>query len=161
MLMLRCGWLIRLSVGDVLSRYRHGKLPKAFKIIPALSNWEDIVCVGACLPARLHDSGTGLTRAACVRACVQVYLTRPHEWTPQSFYQATRLFASNLNPRMAQRFYNVILLPRLRDEIQSKKRLPHPLYMCVKKAVYKPAAFYKGIVLPLCEVRQEFYAREM
>jgi essential nuclear protein 1 len=81
-------------------------------------------------------------------------LTSPHEWTPQAFYQATRLFASNLNPRMAQRFYNVYLLPRVRDEIQEKKRLPRPMYMALKKAVYKPAAFYKGIVLPLCEVPQ-------
>ena len=30
------------SVRDVLSKYRSGKLPKAFKIIPSLSNWEQV-----------------------------------------------------------------------------------------------------------------------
>ena len=31
------------SVGDVMKRYRSGKVPKAFKIIPALANWEEVV----------------------------------------------------------------------------------------------------------------------
>ena len=30
------------EVKTILSRYRSGKLPKAFKIIPALSNWEQV-----------------------------------------------------------------------------------------------------------------------
>lgn len=30
------------SVGTILSRYRSGKLPKAFKLIPNLSNWEEV-----------------------------------------------------------------------------------------------------------------------
>ena len=37
-------WLLILnlySVGRVLSTYRSGKLPKAFKIIPTLKNWEE------------------------------------------------------------------------------------------------------------------------
>jgi essential nuclear protein 1 len=67
-------------------------------------------------------------------------------------YQATRIFASNLNAKMAQRFYNLVLLPRVRDDIQSNKRLHFALYQALKKAVYKPAAFYKGILLPLCQV---------
>ena len=31
------------TVGEILSKYRSGKLPKAFKIIPSLRNWEDIL----------------------------------------------------------------------------------------------------------------------
>lgn len=31
------------GVGQVLSTYRSGKLPKAFKIIPKLSNWEQVL----------------------------------------------------------------------------------------------------------------------
>ena len=31
------------SVGDILSKYRSGKLPKAFKIIPSLQNWEEVL----------------------------------------------------------------------------------------------------------------------
>lgn len=46
---------------QVLSKYRSGKLPKAFKIIPALSNWEQVL-----------------------------YLTEPEKWTAAAMYQATR-----------------------------------------------------------------------
>lgn len=35
------------AVGAVLKQYRSGKLPKAFKVIPNLSNWEQILyCTG-------------------------------------------------------------------------------------------------------------------
>lgn len=67
-------------------------------------------------------------------------------------YQATRLFASNLADPMAQRFYNLVLLPRIRDDIDEFKRLNFHLYQALRKAIFKPAAFFKGIVLPLCEV---------
>ena len=30
------------SVGKLLSTYRSGKLPKAFKIVPRLANWEEV-----------------------------------------------------------------------------------------------------------------------
>ncbi|KAM7292026.1 bystin [Ixodes scapularis] len=62
------------GVKKVLSRYRSGKLPKAFKIIPALSNWEQVL-----------------------------YLTDPDSWSSGAMYQATRIFASNLKDKMAQR----------------------------------------------------------
>jgi essential nuclear protein 1 len=66
--------------------------------------------------------------------------------------QATRLFASNLNAKMAQRFYSLVLLPRVIEDIKEHKKLNYHLYLALKKALYKPAAFYKGILLPLCEV---------
>jgi len=50
------------------------------------------------------------------------------------------------------RFYNLVLLPRVRDDISEFKRLNFHLYMAVKKAIYKPGAFFKGFLLPLCEV---------
>lgn len=31
------------GVGQVLTKYRSGKLPKAFKIIPNLKNWEQML----------------------------------------------------------------------------------------------------------------------
>ncbi|KFW76664.1 Bystin, partial [Manacus vitellinus] len=110
------------GVREVLSKYRSGKLPKAFKIIPALSNWEQIL-----------------------------YITEPEAWTAAAMYQATRIFSSNLKERMAQRFYNLVLLPRVRDDIAEYKRLNFHLYMALKKALFKPAAWFKGILLPLCE----------
>merc|ERR1712216_207674 len=33
------------------------------------------------------------------------------------------------------------------------KKLNFHLYVSLKKALYKPAAFYKGVLLPLCEDR--------
>jgi essential nuclear protein 1 len=110
------------SVGQLMSRYRAGKVPKAFKIIPALNDWEDVLA-----------------------------LTHPERWSPQAMYQATRLFASNMNPRMAQKFYSSVLLPAIREDIQANKSLNYHHYMSLKKAIYKPASFFKGILFPLCE----------
>lgn len=42
----------------------------------------------------------------------------------------------------------------MQDNIRTYKELNFHLYQALYKAAYKPAAFYKGIVLPLCEVRQ-------
>jgi len=112
------------GVGQILVKYRSGKLPKAFKVIPSLTNWEDVL-----------------------------YLTEPDQWTAAAMFQATRTFVSNLNAKMAQRFFNLVLLPRVRDDIAEYKRLNYHLYMSLKKALFKPAAFFKGILLPLCESR--------
>lgn len=110
------------DIGKLLTHYTSGKLPKAFKVLPSLHNWEEVL-----------------------------YLTRPDQWTPQAMYAATRIFASNLNPKMAQRFYNLVLLDAVRADIYSNKKLNYHYYMALKKSVYKPAAFFKGILLPLCK----------
>ena len=110
------------GVKAVLSRYRSGKIPKAFKIIPNIANWEQVL-----------------------------ELTGPETWTASAMYAATRLFTSNLKERMAQRFFNLILLPRVRDDIYEYKRLNYHLYQALRKALFKPGAFIKGIILPLCE----------
>ncbi|XP_046363047.2 bystin-like [Haliotis rufescens] len=110
------------SIRQILQKYRSGKLPKAFKIIPTLRNWEQIL-----------------------------YLTEPETWSAATMCQATRIFVSNLNAKMAQRFFNLVLYPRVRDDIAEYKRLNFHLYMAVQKSLFKPAAFFKGILLPLCE----------
>ncbi|KAG2525783.1 hypothetical protein JM16_004228 [Phytophthora kernoviae] len=110
------------GVGKILQRYTSGKLPKAFKIVPSLSYWEDIL-----------------------------WLTNPEKWSPHAMRAATRLFASNLNPKMAQRFFNIFLLEHVRQDIHENKRLNFHLYMALKKALYKPQAFFKGVIIPLCE----------
>merc|ERR1719191_1387678 len=108
------------EIGVYLSRYKAGKIPKAFKIIATLKNWEEVL-----------------------------YLTKPVDWRPAAMYQAVRIFISNLNPRMAQRFLNLVLLPAVRDDIAEHKRLNFNYYQALKKSVFKPAAFFKGILLPL------------
>lgn len=112
------------GVGKHLSKYNSGKMPKAFKHIPSLQYWEDVL-----------------------------YLTEPEKWSPNAMYQATRIFASNLGVKKAERFYKFVLLPRVRDDIRKNKRLHFALYQSLKKSLYKPAAFNKGILFPLCESR--------
>lgn len=46
----------------------------------------------------------------------------------------------------------MVLLPRLRDDIAEYKKLNFHLFQALHKAMYKPQAFFKGILLPLCEV---------
>ena len=45
-----------------------------------------------------------------------------------------------------------MLLPRVRDDIAEYKRLNFHLYQALRKALFKPGAFFKGFLLPLCEV---------
>ena len=70
-------------------------------------------------------------------------LTNPEAWSPHAVYQATRLFVSNLNAKMAQRFISLVLLPSVRDDIAENKRLHFALFQAVKKSTYKPDAFFK------------------
>ena len=59
------------GVGRVLSRYTAGALPKAFKVVPSLRDWEGVLA-----------------------------LTEPDLWSPHATFQATRLFVSSLNSKM-------------------------------------------------------------
>eukprot|EP00123_Amoebidium_parasiticum_P009460 comp19486_c0_seq1/m.22731 comp19486_c0_seq1/g.22731 ORF comp19486_c0_seq1/g.22731 comp19486_c0_seq1/m.22731 type:complete len:446 (-) comp19486_c0_seq1:115-1452(-) len=110
------------SLGQLLSKYRCGKLPKAFKILPSLTNWEEIL-----------------------------YISNPDGWSAAAMYQASRLFISNLNAKAAQRFFSLVLLPRVRDDIAEYRRLNVHLYNALKKALFKPQVFFKAILLPLAE----------
>ncbi|CAG8824468.1 28336_t:CDS:2, partial [Gigaspora margarita] len=120
---VKSGKSINPKVVEVYTnRYKSGKLPKAFKIIPSLPNWEEIL-----------------------------YLTHPENWTPNATFQATKVLVSNLKAKQSQRFFDLILLEKVRDDIRENKMLNCHLYMALKKALYKPAAFFKGILFPLCE----------
>ncbi|CCX31895.1 Bystin-domain-containing protein [Pyronema domesticum] len=109
------------KVGILLSRYKSGKLPKAFKIIPSLRNWEEIL-----------------------------FITRPDKWTANACYEATKLFVSQKSSQ-CQKFLNIILMDRIREDIQENKKLNIHLYNCLKKCLYKPAAFFKGFLFPLVQ----------
>mgnify|MGYP001617264321 FL=1 len=113
---------VYLAIGAVLKTYTSGRIPKAFKSLPHIKNWETLL-----------------------------FLTGPHEWSPHATYAATRIFAAHLNERMAQRFYSAVLYPIIHDYMTNNKNLHPALYMAVKKALFKPIAFYKGFLLPLCE----------
>lgn len=109
-------------VGNIMSKYRSGKVPKAFKVIPKVRNWQHLV-----------------------------HLTRPDEWSPAAMFVATRLLASNLPAKEVVPFYAEILLPRCLEDIAENKKLNYHLYRALSKALYKPDSFVKGILFPLCE----------
>jgi len=110
------------QVAVYLKTYTSGKLPKAFKLIPSLHNWEEVL-----------------------------ELTKPDTWSTQAMFVATRLFASNLPHKQIKKFYTFVLLPRVREDIASHKKLNYHLYASLKKGIFKPAAFFAGILFPLIE----------
>ncbi|KAF4470955.1 hypothetical protein FALBO_2124 [Fusarium albosuccineum] len=107
------------KVGQILSRYKSGPLPKPFKILPTIPHWEDILEV-----------------------------TRPDTWSPNACYQATRIFVSS-KPHVVQRFLEMVILDRVREDIYETKKLNVHLFNSLKKGLYKPAAFFKGFLFPL------------
>lgn len=118
------------AVGKLLAHYKTGKLPKALKMLPHLRNWEEVL-----------------------------WLTRPDQWSPSATFAITRIFTSNLNEKMSQRFLNLVVLEKCRDDIRRNNKLNFHLYLACKKALFKPAAFYKGFLLPLvmsrtCSLRE-------
>ena len=49
-------------------------------------------------------------------------MTRPDEWSPHCVHAATRVSASNLDPKRARTFYGDVLLERCRDDIREHRR---------------------------------------
>ena len=82
------------KVGVVMKSFKSGKLPKAFKVIPQTQNWEELL-----------------------------FLTEPHSWSAHSTSEATKIFSSNMSSKLAQRFFNIILLPNVRSNILKFKKL--------------------------------------
>ncbi|OII71520.1 bystin family protein [Cryptosporidium andersoni] len=110
-------------IGEWLSQYKSGKLPKALIVIPRLVNWEEIL-----------------------------HLTNPSNWTPNAMHEVIRIFCSSLNPNEAQKFYYSILYPTIRNDIsQNYGKLNYHYYQALKKAIFKPCAWFKGILLPLAQ----------
>jgi essential nuclear protein 1 len=77
-------------------------------------------------------------------------LTRPETWTPQAIYGATRIFISGRSI-VAQSFLANVLLDRVRDDIHENRKLNVHLYNALRKSLYKPAAFFKGLLFPMLQ----------
>lgn len=119
------------TVATILQTWTHGKLPKLFKVIPSLRNWQDVL-----------------------------YVTNPEEWSPHVVYEATKLFVSNMTAKEAQKFVSLVLYERFRENIETNEdhSLNYHIYRALKKSLYKPSAFFKGFLFPLveqgCNVRE-------
>lgn len=109
------------KVGLIMSRFKSGRLPKPFKILPSLEQWEDLIAI-----------------------------TRPESWTPNACYEATRIFVS-ANKRVVRRFIELVLLDRVREDIHETGKLNVHLFRCLQKSTYKPEGFFKGFLFPLVE----------
>ncbi|KAK4176713.1 Bystin [Triangularia setosa] len=107
------------KIGMFLSRYKSGPLPKPFKVLPQIPHWEDIIQV-----------------------------TQPDKWTPNACYAATRIFVAS-KPKVVQRFMEMVILDRVREDIYENKKLNVHLFNSLKKGLYKPAGFFKGFLRPL------------
>ena len=103
-------------------KYKSSPLPKAFKIIPSLPAWARILA-----------------------------LTRPENWSPQATRAATRIFISNMKPPQARVFLQGVVLDAVRSDIQENGKLSPHYYEALKRSLYKPGAFFKGIIFPLLE----------
>lgn len=108
--------------GMILSHYRSGPLPKPIKMLPTIPSWENIL-----------------------------ELTKPEEWTPNAIYAVTRVFTP-AKPAVMQRFIEMVLLDKVRDEIRETGQLKNKgvhLKRAMEKSLYRPSAFFKGFLFPL------------
>ncbi|KAF9569439.1 cell adhesion protein byn-1 [Agrocybe pediades] len=110
------------KIGMLLKSYKSGPLPKLFKVIPSLPAWARMLA-----------------------------LTHPENWSPHACYAATKIFISNMKPAQAQLFLGVVLLDAVREDIRENKKMNVHYYGALKKSLYKPGAFFKGIIFPLLD----------
>ncbi|KAF8974715.1 cell adhesion protein byn-1 [Flammula alnicola] len=110
------------KIGQLLRGYKSGPLPKLFKVIPSLPAWARMLA-----------------------------LTHPENWSPNACEAATKIFISNMKPAQAQLFLGVVLLDAIREDIRENKKLNVHYFQALKKSMYKPGAFFKGIIFPLLD----------
>jgi essential nuclear protein 1 len=110
------------KIGLLLRSYKSGPLPKLFKVIPSLPAWARMLA-----------------------------LTHPENWSPHACRAATKTFISTMKPAQAQLFLSVVLLDAIRQDIRENKKLNVHYYEALKRALYKPGAFFKGIIFPLLD----------
>ena len=110
------------EIGEQLQKYTSGKVPKPFKAIPQCESWQKLI-----------------------------KLTNPKTWSPQAMYQAVKTFCGTMSPKMLESFFKNVLLPAITDDITHHKKLNVHYYQTLKRALFKPAAFFKGIIFPLVQ----------
>jgi len=109
------------KVGQILSRYKSGPLPKLVKVLPTLPQWPELL-----------------------------EITQPSNWTPHAIEKATKIFRSP-SVATARHFYETVLLDKVRDDIHETGKLNVHLFEALVAALYRPQAFFQGILFPLVE----------
>ncbi|RMZ79056.1 hypothetical protein DV737_g3556, partial [Chaetothyriales sp. CBS 132003] len=108
-------------VGQLMSRYKSGPVPKPLKVLPTLPQWPELL-----------------------------EISQPHGWSAQAVYRATKIFIS-APQATGQHFCSTVLLDAVRADIQENRKLNHHLYEALMAAFYRPAAFFKGFLFPLVQ----------
>ncbi|KAJ1688782.1 hypothetical protein LUZ63_012937 [Rhynchospora breviuscula] len=111
-------------VGQILSQYTSGEIPRACKFIAVSPSelWEEILS-----------------------------LTEPQNWSDNAVYEVTTIFSSSMNDIRLQIFYKNVLLPRVRGDIIKNRRLHFALCQSLKESLSKTRDFNMGILFPLCK----------
>lgn len=109
-------------IGEILSKYTSGKLPRSIHILPSLQNWKSLL-----------------------------ELTNVENWSPHSFYEITRIFVSKTESDRTIDFYKDYLLPRVLKDIREKKKLNYHLFRALQKGLYRPASWFRGILFSFAE----------
>lgn len=107
------------KVGLILSRHRSGPIPKPMKILPTVPHWEEIL-----------------------------QITKPEAWSANAVDAVTRVFVAS-KPAVVQRFLEMVLLDRVKDDIYEYKKLNPHLFKALERALFKPSAWFKGFLFPL------------
>ena len=120
---------VYLKVGELLSKYRDGKVPDCFSVLPRVAHWESLV-----------------------------QLTSPEKWTPHAFFKTTRLFVASPESKQTLYYFKYYLLPRVLSEIARTGKLNYHLFQSLKKGLYRPALWFRGILFPFLKgnYREDF-----
>lgn len=109
-------------IGEQLAIYTSGKIHSAFIILTRSPKWHEYIL-----------------------------LTKPENWSKYATFEATKIFSTGLKMTEVPKFYEFILLPKILKHIEQHKKLDGILYQSLIKALYKPIAWFKGILFPLIQ----------
>ena len=107
------------KVGQMLSKYRNGKLPECFSILPRVAHWENLIKI-----------------------------TRPDNWTVHAFFKATKTFVASPESKHTLHFFKYYLLPKCLQNISQYGKLNYHLFQSLRKAIYRPSLWFRGILFP-------------
>jgi essential nuclear protein 1 len=107
------------KVGQLLSKYRDGKVPECFSILPRVAHWENLVKI-----------------------------TRPENWTVHAFFKATKIFVASPESKHTLHFFKYYLLPKCLKNISERGKLNYHLFQALRKAIFRPSLWFRGILFP-------------
>ena len=72
-------------------------------------------------------------------------MTNPPNWTPNAFFEITRIFVSKTESERTLKFFSDYLLPRVMSDLRLGKKLNYHLFRSLQKGLYRPASWFRGI----------------